>query len=222
MLKIDFFKKLVDIKEQEIAKSLEETKNNYRPYDPGNYLYRILLKNYADNKSFSEENIELIYVTLSAWNMNSRGAKLSDFIDFKKSLLLHKKEIETLKNVKLGEMNEEDALQIYPKIKQLFHELNLVQRGKPKLVTFSKTMHFLLPNLIMPIDRTYTLNFFFGHTNLNKDEEKQLQILWEIVKATNNYAKNNKYLLKFEDKTWNVNIPKIIDNIIIGYVRINH
>jgi len=59
-----------------LDKSLKEVKDNYRPLDPGWYLYRKICLEKDINKKFEDEFIELVYVTLSAWNMNSRGAKL--------------------------------------------------------------------------------------------------------------------------------------------------
>ena len=72
-----------------IEKSLSVVRHNYRPLDPGLYLYQELLK-YKLSDKFSTNFIKLMYVTLSAWNMNSRGAKLQEFDIFKESVLNHK------------------------------------------------------------------------------------------------------------------------------------
>ena len=65
---------------------IEYTTNYYRPYDPGQFLYKQLI-DYPKETGFSDHFIELIYATLISWNMNQRGAKLSDFEIFKNSLL---------------------------------------------------------------------------------------------------------------------------------------
>lgn len=148
-----------------IDKVLNEVKGNYRPYDPGNYLYREVCKERDINRKFEDRFIELIYVTLSAWNMNSRGAKLSDFEEFRGSIKTNKKHIMDLSGYRIEEIREIEFENIIKILENLFNDLKLVGKNKndkekPRLVTFSKTMHFLLPDLIVPIDRTYTLIFF--------------------------------------------------------------
>jgi hypothetical protein len=83
-----------------LEKALVITEKNYRPYDSGWYLYK-LVSQYDKNK-YSHEFIELVYVTLSAWNMNSRGAKLNDFDLFKESIIKNKILLEyfTYKSIK--------------------------------------------------------------------------------------------------------------------------
>jgi len=198
-----------------IEKSLSEVQHNYRPLDPGWYLYQKLLK-YKLSDKFSINFIELIYVTLSAWNMNSRGAKLQEFNLFKESILNHKEILielgqEELKNI--NNKNVKDALKI------LFNQLNLVAYGKPKLVTYSKTVHFFLPDLIVPIDRKYTLCYFYGNTYVPQSTEKQFSRFIEIEKEFCKLYKTFDFC-KYIDNSWNLNVPKILDNLIIGYMKL--
>ena len=200
-----------------IVRSLDNTKRFYRFLDPGWYLYRkVVLETNIVNK-FNDEFIELVYVTLVAWNMNSRGAKLADFNVFKTSLLSFKDNFINLSNFKLEELSStmfDDLLN--NDLLKLFFGLELVANNKPKLVTYSKTFHFFLPNLFVPIDRKYTLNYFNGHTNIPKSIEKQFDLfkhLHQNFRKFSNEVSLNEYL----DQTWNANIPKTIDNIIIGY-----
>jgi hypothetical protein len=149
--------------------SLARTREVYRPFDPGSYLYHQVLGWNADDK-FTRNFIELVYVTLAAWNMNSRGARLSDFKTFCSSILAQRKAMERLKGFKLRSLAKAE---IQETLENLFFDLVLVDKGKPPLVTFSKTLHFFFPELIGPIDRTYTLNFFYGHTNIPKSWDGQ-------------------------------------------------
>ena len=93
--------------------------------------------------------------------MNSRGAQLVDINDFKTNLNNYAIDIESLKKYSIEDLSEKNdkAEKIFNQLKNLFENLKLTNT-KTKLVTFSKTMHFLLPNLIVPIDRKYTLKFF--------------------------------------------------------------
>lgn len=206
-----------------IGAALKEVKINYRPYDPGNYLYREICKEKDINKKFEDRFIELIYVTLSAWNMNSRGAKLSDFEDFKGSIKTNKNQIVNLSKYRIEKIREIEFEIVTKRLEHLFYKLKLVGKNKnnkekPRLVTFSKTMHFLLPDLVMPIDRKYTLNFFYDNVSINPKLNLQFKKFSHIFKECSSFALKSKLNSKL-DNNWNQNIPKIIDNIIIGYSK---
>ncbi len=198
--------------EQLLEDSLNIVKKEYRPYDPGNYLYRILIERNSKQDPFSDEYLELTYTTLIAWNMNSRRASLEEFDVFKESIRENRETIEELRTHIFHDFNNSyDS--IFSKLVRLYSNLKL-SKTKSKIVTFTKTLHFLIPHLIVPIDRKYTLTFFYNTTQINT--EKQLQYLDRIVqgymKIENRYNLNN-----YIDETWNLNIPKTLDNIIIGY-----
>lgn len=206
---MDFFQN-----ENILCKCLKQTKDFYRPYDPGSYLYNLLLR-FENNQKYNDDFIELVYVTLSAWNMNTRGAKLNEFTAFKESIISSKKIIESLQNSNINNITDE---YIRTRLYYLFFGLKLVDDTKPPLVTFSKTMHFFIPELVVPIDRTYTLRYFYGNVNVPKNHERQFTMFMDIEEQYSLYAKKID-LAKYYDQIWNRNIPKIMDNIIIGYLR---
>ena len=99
------------------------------------------------------------------------------------------------------------------KREEIFKNIKLVKTNSP-LVTFSKAIHFLLPNLVAPIDRKYTINFFYGNAQLQNDN--QFKIFRELFSKF--WVLSKKYDLKsYKDPIWNKNTPKILDNAIIGY-----
>ena len=201
--------------EDNIPRLIEYTATKYRPYDPGQYLYRLVTE-FSNGTKFSDKFIELSYTTLIAWNMNQRGAKLSDFTTFKNSLLLHRQKIESLDNLRIEKLADTNSL--IEKLKFLYENIQLVADGKPKLVTFSKTLHYFLPNLLMPIDRRYTLTFFYKNTTVPRKDSDQFQIYSDIFLQFKQLAT----IYNFDshiDGHWNKNIPKVIDNIIIAHCK---
>ena len=210
------------IKKENILGLLNYTKKEYRPYDPGGYLYNLMLKYPLENK-FNDDFIELVYTTLIAWNMNQRGARLSDFEIFRSSLKepQSQKIIQELKDLNMENLGHKDISKVKDAIGFLFNNLKLVAENKPRLVTYSKTLHFYLPNLLMPIDRSYTLWFFYNNFNFDKTNiGKQVQIYCDIFEEFRQFAEKyygNEIFKKFDDR-WNKNIPKMIDNIIIAFV----
>ncbi len=205
-----------------INKRLQKVEEQYRPYSAANYLYNLILKEHIDNKyikndCYEEYFIELIWATLDAWNMNSRRARLACINDFKKSLSEHTQDIESLKEYSIEDLSEKNykSKKIFEKLEELFNKLHLTE-SKSKIVTFSKVMHFLLPNLIVPIDNRYTANFFQckicsnSHFSLFKSIESAFGLFASEVNL-DDFVRNNSRWCKYK--------TKIIDNIIIGYEK---
>ncbi len=198
----------------EIKKYLRKVKNH--PYFPAYYLYDTLM-GLPKAKRYSDEHLFTLYATLAAWGMNSRGARLAEFGIFKKSILVHREKIEQLSILKL--QNVKNHSEISDNIRFLFDKLKLVEKGKRKLVTFSKTMHYLAPNLLMPVDGQKILMFFYNNANIPKEDEKQLAIYFNIFdEYTSFYEKRKDVLQSYKENkiAWKRTIPKIIDNLIIA------
>ena len=204
-------------KENNLKKVLEYNANNYRLNDPGIILYRFILK-YNRNK-FSHEFIELVYATLIAWNMNSRRAKLNKFNAFEKSIMDNKNLLKKLLNKNIDNILDKNVIDILSK---LFFNLQLVDKSiKTSLVTFSKFIHFYFPELVVPIDRKYTCKYFGG--SIHQDRNKQLKKFFEIENEFLIYRqKMIKKLTKYKNKTWNLCINKIMDNMVIGYIQMKN
>lgn len=195
-----------------IKRCLEKTSKDYRNLDPGRYLYELAMKNYVEDR-FSSDYIELVYITLKAWNMDSRGARLRDFSTFAKTIKKCKPYFDYL----LGDWSDCPVEKYRQTLKVLFTKLKLTRKTSP-LVTFSKTIHFFMPNLIAPIDRKYTLSFFKkNHRWTFRDEDNQFSVFMDIQNAYNSFAHKHK-LEDYLDDKWNQNIPKIMDNLVIGYM----
>lgn len=184
---------------------------NYRK-GPDLYFYKKVItqvrKGSLKNLLKKNEFIELLYATLTAWDMNARGAKIKYFDEFRENLLKNKIYFEKLTNYQLNKISENDFLKIKEILKKIYNNLQLM-KTKGRLVSNSKMMHYLLPDLVMPMDRQNTLNFFFGNTN--ESEKKFL----DIIECTY-YIVQEIDLRRFLDNEWNQSIPKIIDNAIIS------
>ena len=184
-----------------------------REYDETSALYDSILR--FSGKDFrSDDFLGLVYGMLVAFKMNSRGAKLSAPSDFKKSIKKHADMIQSLAKLKLEKVKESDS-GLVDTIGFLFDNLHLTQTNAP-LVTFSKAMHFLLPNLFMPIDRRYTLRFFYESTPVNQ-KACFLQVFEQFRAFAQPHSEALQALVDPHSR-WNRNVPKIIDNVIIGYV----
>lgn len=70
---------------------------NYRTEEKSTVLYKKVLS-FPVQEKFSEPFISLVYETLKAWNMNSRGAKLAEINDFSQSIMTAKNKFERLQD----------------------------------------------------------------------------------------------------------------------------
>lgn len=197
---------------------------NFRTLTPSIYLYQKIFEkqkevNYQVEKLISDRDfLELIYVTLISWNMNMRGAKMVDVNTFVDSIQGFSKNIFQLKHKELHLLSESEFEKVLGLVKHLFLGLK-VMKSKSKIVGVSKTLHFLLPKLFPPMDRRYTMNFFYGHLNYFNDENKEFNsfsiLLREFYKISQRLRLNSSDV---NNLFWNTSVPKLIDNAIIGYI----
>jgi hypothetical protein len=103
-----------------------------------------------------EDFISLIRRTLVAWNMDQRGARLASLEELDKTITQNRPLLIKLYKYKLHELTEKTADQIRPTLELAFGGLK-VMRSKRRIVGVSKCLHFLIPDLVMPIDSTYPM-----------------------------------------------------------------
>ncbi|MEM3870956.1 MAG: hypothetical protein QXE05_00100 [Nitrososphaeria archaeon] len=161
--------------------------------------------------------LEFIYATLSAWGLDRMdgGARLVEFNDFKKSVLDNLNLLKELSLIKLNELSDEKKEEVKKRLAILFEKLKVMET-KSKLVGVSKALHHLLPDLVPPIDRKYTLNFFYERKFNPQIKGNEKEIFLEIFDYYHLICK--KLCEKDLEREWDTSIPKLIDNAIIGFV----
>lgn len=163
---------------------------------------------------------ELLYATLVAWGMHrmgeKRGAKMPDFKTFSDSLIDSSQGIESLSNYTIYSISSEDIPEIVDKLWRLIDELK-GSTTTTKLVANSKILHHLLPNLVPPIDNTYTAKFF--KFRLYGRDKQALEFIYPKMVSI---AQSLKHILSsYNYDDFHSSPTKIIDNAIIGYVLKN-
>ena len=154
----------------------------------------------------NDQNIEILYATLVSWDMNSRGAKMKYFDDFKKNILSCAPEFQQLEEIERS--NQIDIYRLLRLLNTTYNKLDLMKTNS-KLVSNSKLLHFLFPTICMPMDRNNTLMYFYNNTS--ESENKYL----EIIQFSHELIKNNQNFSALVDSGWNTSIPKMIDNAIL-------
>lgn len=179
---------------------------------PGLYFYRRILdlrKKHTKIMAFLSDNycLEILYATLISWDMNSRGAKLKYYEDFKDSVILCLPEFEAIESITETSYISKPK-QIIELLGKAYLKLELMEtRGR--LVSNSKCLHFLFPSLFIPIDKTNTLDYLYGN-----DYESPKRFL-DIIEFSFEIMQKPVDFDRYLDNTWNQNVPKIIDNAIL-------
>jgi len=190
----------------------------------------------------SEKHIEYVYATLGTWGLHRMGetaTKMVDWADFRASIEDLRDDLLALRQYKLVDVSSDtlDSL-LADDIHKVFMGIR-VSASKALLVGNSKGLHHILPNLVPPIDRQYTLRFFYYPkdrfltvskgklkwrlVDLPADRSEQYEIfqlvnreIWRIIHASEFQRLD---LDEDEDAPMNTSRPKIVDNLIIAYVQ---
>ena len=137
--------------------------------------------------------------------------------NFNRSVRENENDIRILNGLKL-ELLGDDAFEEQLKVQgDLLPSLAISDPNRPAFVSFSKAMHFMVPDLVVPIDRKYPLSFFGGEGRIFTSGFK---LYTEIYRSYLAYARTHPELRDCLDSGWNLSVPKVLDNFVIGYGRL--
>lgn len=154
---------------------------------------------------------EYLYAGLISWKLE-RKKYLVEYEDFKKQIKNLEKDFKQLENKRIEKITDNQELKnICDKLKKIFNKLNIKKDQISKVIPNSKLMHFILPNLVPPIDNRYTSRVFYFSIGDIKDF---LRIFKKFVEICNKIG--TKKIVKMARKN-KVSVPKLIDDAIIGW-----
>lgn len=155
--------------------------------------------------------LESLYRTLQAWGIGSRGSILKPFPSFVDSLQAKAAEIRALDGLAL-EQRDLAVTGVAKRLAHLMQTLEIVD-NKSRVVPGSKTLHHLLPELVVPVDREYTQRFFGWHN-------PQFQFSPEacFIEAFHGFVKIARATnpAQYVGEGWYTSPTKVIDNAVVG------
>lgn len=191
---------------------------------PSLYFHRRALAVQDEN---SVEKTEMMYAVLSSWGMHrmgAKGSKMQRFDVFYESVAAVRIDIDSLLNRIPNELSSRD----WDAMERIFKGIKVMASGTT-IVGNSKVMAHIIPNLISPIDREYTLNYLFDNKMFQNGLDREWKLMRKILSeffypiACNaefsKVAKN--WMTDAKRFPWDTSILKIIDNLVIGAVRQN-
>ena len=152
--------------------------------------------------------------TLEAWRMNTRRAKLVEARAFHAALELCADDMAGLENEQL-ELDTLNASLVADKVWNLIDRMRITET-RARLVTCTKALHHLLPNLVVPMDRQFT-GAFFGWTNQawQVNQEGSFKTAFLLFADIARRASPSQFV----GSGWNTNSTKVVDNAIVGFCR---
>lgn len=200
---------------------------------PSIYFHNRALEEKSKN-FLADTHLENIYATLVSWGMHRMGetsTKMVNYGIFKKSILDQKENILKLKDFKAENIAERKN-EIIQELRQICFSFK-VSISNSKIVGNSKALAHILPDLIPPIDRQYTIRFFTNEPknsvnqkglfktlsdfkDLNEEEKCFTHILNKTFDFVNLIKSDTNITI---DSRFNTSYPKIFDNFIMTYVK---
>ena len=220
---------MFDVQRKRLLSAPDEAHDAYYQTEPftGPSAYFHLKSLEASSRQDFEQFAELSYATLAAWGMHRMGpggAKMRNFDDFRASLLNVWPSAMCLQKKLPGNLtaNEWNAL------KTIFCQIQCMA-SHTSLVGNSKVMAHLLPNLIPPVDRQHTLRFLFKKGTIKNEIELEWRTLQQILKeffypileSQEFRTRAKQWLADSRWARWDTSELKIVDNLIVGFVRMS-
>lgn len=168
---------------------------------------------------------ELIYGVLASWGMHRMGkggSKMVPFDVFEKSVAAVRPRLSAGRKISPSSMRESD----WALLEYVFKAIKVMQ-SKTSIVGNSKVMAHLLPNVIAPVDREYTLKFLFGTGNITNDIDNEWLLLRKIheeffypIAGDARFVKQaGKWIANQTKWPWDTSEMKVADNLVIGAMK---
>jgi hypothetical protein len=173
-----------------------------------------------------DRSAEYLYAMLASWGMHRMGhggPKMREFEEFRSSLRDVWPDAMLLQQRSPTSLNECD----WAALKKVFCGIRCMKTGT-SLVGNSKVMAHLLPNLIPPVDREYTLSFLLGSGQITNGIDMEWTTLAEIlddffypiISSPLFQQKAVEWLAQSDRSKWDSSQLKIVDNLVIGLLKI--
>jgi hypothetical protein len=165
-----------------------------------------------------EEFAATLRRTLLAWGIGRRASRLVSDTDFAAALqaaVPHLEELEPL-TIDGADLPADVAERLWLVIKSLG-----VVENKAKLVAGTKTLHHLLPELVVPMDREYTGTFFQLHLPEWQDPTGQRRIFRLAYSQFVTVARRVQPQQYVTGQGWRTSRTKILDNALIGFCKLH-
>lgn len=154
--------------------------------------------------------------TLLAWGIGRRASRLVSEEDFAAALQAALPRIEEFEPLTIDARDV--AAEVGDRLWLAIDSLGVVE-NKAKLVAGTKTLHHLLPDLVVPMDRAWTGTFFQLHLPEWQDPASQRKIFRLAFGQFASAAHQVHPQRYVTGEGWRTSRTKVLDNALIGFCR---
>lgn len=193
---------------------------------PSLYFHRRTIERLRGYRCASEaiqhdQFIESLYATLTSWGMHRmgpKGAKLTDYERFKAGFAEQHDQIRRLETLALAAVAGDGLENLTARVWEIISGLQ-ISTTHTQIVAGSKALHHVLPDLVPPIDRQYTVQFFYGYARTNPDQKEFVRIFsnFHAIAVRCRDEIRSPVSNRTDAGEMNTSATKIIDNAIVGY-----
>jgi hypothetical protein len=163
-----------------------------------------------------ERFVRALRRTLRAWGIGVRASRLVPDEDFTSALFNALPSLEALELLAIDASSLPGD--VGGRIWHLIESLRVVE-NKAKIVAGTKTLHHLLPDLVVPMDRAWTGTFFQFHLPEWQDPASQRRIFELAFTHFVTVARRAQPAQYVTGQGWRTSRSKVIDNALIGYCK---
>jgi hypothetical protein len=164
---------------------------------------------------------EYVYAVLPAWGMHRMGkqaAKVGDFDAMVESFRSCETAIASLWDLHISRVSEASVDDVAAKVWSVLGSLR-VSTSATRIVAGSKALHHVLPDLVPPIDRQYTFQFFTGQKAVNSGDERAFLAWFPYLAEIGRRARAEIDEALHRGGFMATGPAKVIDNAIIGFMQ---
>jgi hypothetical protein len=165
--------------------------------------------------------LDHLYAILASWGLHRMGpgnAKLGDIDELKASFRAQASEIEQVQQLQIDQLDSDKVREVAEAAWAIMASLR-VGIGPTLLVANSKALHHLLPGLIPPIDRNYTLRFFVGRPYIYRAGTLTTSRSSTPCSGRSRCSGEVHRFIATPSEGMNTSVTKVIDNAILGFMR---
>jgi hypothetical protein len=157
----------------------------------------------------SEEFVASMWNTLKTWGIGIRSTQLVDVEAFGSELWRWRIPLQALDGVPIQSARQSAKQDVW----RLIQSLAIIE-NEARLVALTRTLHHLLPDLVVPIDRTYTRTFFgWPLQEFQTNQALVFSAAWDaFVKVARSVDP-----ARLVGTGWRTSQTKVIDNAIVGF-----
>ena len=220
--------KLRRLSKREIL-NLSSSLKDLEDFSPASDHFYNRILNYKDlpikhklNEAEDNYFFDFMYAGLTAWRMNRGKNRLINFRKFRENIIKQKNNLKKLEKKTIINFSDEDIQML----KKIFMKLQLTETRKKEeyvptksvIVSNSKTLHFILPDLIPPIDNAFTGKIYSLTGNRNRQFKVFIKTMRLYQEIMNKYEINKSTLKCSEENSW-CTLGKVMDNVLIKLIE---